>query len=105
MRALTAKFLFGSIYAVRRFKPLGIGLKVVATKEKCNVRIFQLTFFFVDFYAIYDICQLPSVELRVLTDKLRHFVCRFQALKGPLRAPKGSQLFSLDKLVCHEKLR
>ena len=80
--------------ALRRFKPLGIGLKVVATKEIRKVRIFQLTFFFVDFYAIYDISRLPSVEPRVLTDNLRHFVCRFQALKGPLRAPRvpnGSQ--------------
>ena len=53
---------------LRRFKSLGIGLKVVATREKRKVRIFQLTFFFVDFYAIYDICRLPSVEPRVITD-------------------------------------
>ena len=44
--------------ALRRFKPLGIGLKVVATEEKRKVRIFQRILFFVDFYAIYDICRL-----------------------------------------------
>ena len=33
-------------------------------------------------------------------DDLRHFVCRFQALKGPLRAPWGPQQLSMDKLVC-----
>jgi len=93
------------IYALRRFKPLGIGLKVVATKEKRRVHIFQFTFFFVDFYAIYDICRLPSVEPRVLTDNLRHFVCRFQALKGPLRASECPQWFSMEKKLCHEKSR
>ena len=30
-------------------------------------------------------------------------VCCFQALKIPLRAPKGPQPFSMDKLVCHGK--
>ena len=30
---------------------------------------------------------------------------RFQALKGPPRAPEGSQWFPMDNLVCHEKSR
>ena len=50
---------------VRRFKPLGIGLKVVATEEKFAFAFSSLPFF-VDFNAIYDICRLPSVEPRVL---------------------------------------
>ena len=30
---------------------------------------------------------------------------RFQALKGPLRAPEDLQWFQMDNLVCHEKSR
>ena len=42
---------------------------------------------------------------RGIFDDLKRFVCRFQALKGPLGGPEGPLRFSMDKLVCHEKLR
>ena len=84
--------MYRGMYActLRRFKPLGIARKVNASGEICKVCIFLLILFFPDFYAIYDICQLPSVEPRVLTNNLRHFVYHFQALKGPLKGRRGS---------------
>ena len=48
--------------------------------------------------------SLKEVDKGIFDD-LRRFVCIFQALKGPLRASKGPQWFSMDKLVCHEKSR
>ena len=45
-----------------------------------------------------------EVDKGIFND-LRRFVCRFQSLQGPLRAFKGPQWFSKDKLVCLEKSR
>ena len=44
-------------------------------------------------------------RVKGIFDDLRPFVCRFQALKGPLRDPEGPQWFLIDKLVWLEKSR
>ena len=68
------KQIFSLLYTLRRFKPLGISLKV-NTGGETHVRfaLLRLSYFSQIF---------TPFMTRVLIDNLRHFVGLFQALKG-----------------------
>ena len=80
------KQIFSLLYTLRRFKPLGISLKV-NTGGETHVRFaFSRLSYFSQIFT----------PFMTITDNLRNFVCLFQALKGPLRVHKGPQWLSMD---------